>query len=76
MILLNLLLLIHKIVWPLLFLSIFSLVIGGLCYFWWDPKRKMKDDPGAYNFKMILGAILFTGLGIWMLIKFILIFFG
>ena len=71
MVLLEIIMSKHKVDWPLLFISIGLILLGLLALSWWDPKKKMKDDPGAYNLRQILAFITFTGVGSYELVRFV-----
>lgn len=66
-----LILVVHKIKWPLLYLFFLTITLGLIGLYWWDPKRKMKDDLYSANFKALGMVIVNFTLSIYILIEFI-----
>lgn len=66
-----LILVVHKIKWPLLYLFFLTITLGLICLYWWNPKRKTKDDLYLANFKALGMAIVNFTLSIYILIEFI-----
>ena len=56
--------------WKEFWLSIALLVAGVICFLIWDPKLKSSEDPVSGNLRALLGGIVFTLLGIWLLLGF------
>lgn len=62
---------VSKVQWEYLFLGLMSMAIGLFGLLTWKSKKIMKDDPGAYNLRKILAAIVFIPTAIYGLFEFI-----